>query len=97
MNKISNYLLGAQKQPSLQDFQTKMITRVSLVPNLDHETRKTRIRTPHLKNNNPTRFYCKEKLKIKQGYNQKMYTKLVLNKFFKWGIILLYILTGHLT
>jgi len=26
-------------------------------------------------------FYCKEKYKIKQGYNKKKYTKLVLNKF----------------
>jgi hypothetical protein len=30
-------------------------------------------------NNNPTRFYYKEETKTKQGYDKKMYTKLVLN------------------
>ncbi len=30
-------------------------------------------------NNNPTKFYCKEEMK--QGYDKKMYLKLVLNNF----------------
>jgi hypothetical protein len=32
----------AQKQPRLQDFQTKMKTKASLIPNLDYETKKTK-------------------------------------------------------
>jgi hypothetical protein len=36
-----------------------MKTKVSLVPNRDHETRKTRIRTQHVQNKNPKIFYYK--------------------------------------
>ncbi len=35
----------AQKQPRLHDLLTKMKTNACLVPNLDHETKKTRTRT----------------------------------------------------
>jgi len=38
-------LSWAQKQPRLQDFLTKTKTKVGLVPNPNHETRKTRIKT----------------------------------------------------
>jgi hypothetical protein len=31
-------------------------------------------------NNNSIRFYCKEEIKIEQGYDKKTYPKLVLNK-----------------
>ncbi len=53
-------MLGAQKQRSLQDFITKTIIKVGLVPNPNCETKKQRTGTWHVKNNNPTRFYCKE-------------------------------------
>jgi hypothetical protein len=32
-----------------------------------------------MQDNNPTRFYYKEEIKIKQGYDKKMYSKLMLN------------------
>ncbi len=32
-----------------------------------------------MRNKNPTRFYCKEEIKIKQSYDKKMYPKLMLN------------------
>jgi hypothetical protein len=60
---ILHILSRACKQPRLQDFLTQMKTRVCLIPNLDHETRKTIIRTRHVRNKIPTRFYCKEKTK----------------------------------
>jgi hypothetical protein len=44
-----------------------MRTKGSLVPNPDHETRKTKIRIWHMRNKNLTRFYYKEKIKIKQN------------------------------
>jgi hypothetical protein len=56
-----------------------MRTRGSLVPNVDHEIRKTRIWIWHVRNKNPTRFYYKEKIKIKQSYDMKTYPKLMLN------------------
>jgi hypothetical protein len=37
-----------------------MITRVGLVPNPNCEIKKQITKTQHVKNNNPTRFYCKE-------------------------------------
>jgi hypothetical protein len=43
-------------------------------------------------NKNPTKFYCKEK--IEQGYNRKMYPKLVLNIIKVMGNSTF---TGHLT
>jgi hypothetical protein len=30
-------------------------------------------KTQHVQNKNPTRFYCKEEMKIEQGYDKKMY------------------------
>ncbi len=36
-------------------------------------------------NKNQTRFYYKEEMKIKQGYNKNMYSKLVLNKLKLMG------------
>jgi hypothetical protein len=57
-----------------------MITRISLILNLNHETKKTRKRTQHMQNKNPTRFFCKEEMKTKQGYDKKMYSKLTLNR-----------------
>jgi hypothetical protein len=48
----------AQKQPNLQDFLTKTRTTTSMVPNLDRK--KTKPKTQHVKNKNPTKFYCKE-------------------------------------
>jgi hypothetical protein len=32
-----------------------------------------------VRNKNPTIFYCKEEIKIKQGYDNKTYPKLMLN------------------
>jgi hypothetical protein len=50
-----------------------MKTKVCLIPNLDHETRKTKTKTWHVQNKIPTRFYCKEK--TKQGYDKKNRTQ----------------------
>jgi len=38
-------IIIARKQPRLQDFLTKMRTKASLISNLNHETKKTRIKT----------------------------------------------------
>jgi hypothetical protein len=55
----------------VQDFLTKTKTYASLILNPNRETKKTRIRTKHVQDKNPTRFYCKNKTKIKQGCDQK--------------------------
>ncbi len=47
-----------------------MRTRVGLFLDLGHETKQTRIRTQHMQNKNPMKFYCKKEIKIKQGYKQ---------------------------
>jgi hypothetical protein len=52
-----------------------MVTKASLFPILDHEIKQTKTRC--MQNKNPTRFYCKEK--IKQGYDKKTYPRLVFN------------------
>jgi hypothetical protein len=46
-----------QKQPRLQEFLPKMRTKACLIPNLDHEKKNTRIRTQHVQNKNPIKFY----------------------------------------
>ncbi len=46
-----------------------------------------------MQNNNPTRFYYKEKIKTKQGYDKKMYLKLVLN-ILKESYIFIYTLSA---
>jgi hypothetical protein len=38
-----------------------------------------------MRNKNPKRFYCKEKIKIEQGYDKNMYPKLLLNKLKVMG------------
>jgi hypothetical protein len=40
-----------------------MKTRATVVPNVDHEIRKTRTRTQHVQNKNLTRIYYKEETK----------------------------------
>jgi ATP adenylyltransferase/5',5'''-P-1,P-4-tetraphosphate phosphorylase II len=40
-------------------------------------------KTQHVQYKNPTRFYCKEE--TKQGYDKKIYPKLVLNKLKVMG------------
>jgi hypothetical protein len=70
-------LSWAWKQLSSQDFLTKMRTRACLVPNLNHEIRKTIIRTWDVWNKNLTRFYYKEG---KKKYDKKTYPKLMLNR-----------------
>jgi hypothetical protein len=55
-----------------------MRTKLSLIPNLDHEIGKTKTKTWHMQNKNPTRFYCKKG--IEKGYDKEMYPKLVLNR-----------------
>jgi hypothetical protein len=72
-------LSQAQKQPSLKDFVTKIRTNAGLVPNLDYETRKIRIRIKHMQNKNLKRFYCNKKIRIKQGCEKTTYPKLMLN------------------
>jgi len=49
-----------------------------LIPNSNHETKQTRIRTWCMQNKNSTKFYCKNK--IEQGYNKKTYPRPMLNK-----------------
>jgi hypothetical protein len=66
--------------------------KTSLVPNLDHETKKIRIRTQYVQNKNSIKFYCKENIKTWQGYDKKMYPKLVLNILKVMGYIYLYLL-----
>jgi hypothetical protein len=42
--------------------------------------KKTRNKTQHVRNKNPTIYYCKEEMKTEQGYDKKMYSKLTLNR-----------------
>ncbi len=56
---MSKQLSHAQKQPSLQDFLTKMRTKANFVPNPNHETRKEKNKNMTNANKNPTRFYYK--------------------------------------
>jgi hypothetical protein len=77
-------LSQAQKKPKLQDSLTKTRTKASLIPNPNYETRKTKKMT-QVPKKNPTRFYCKEKMKTKQGYDKKKYPKLVLNRLKVMG------------
>jgi hypothetical protein len=56
-----------------------MKTRASIFPNPNCETKQTKTRTQHMQNKNPMKFYCKEEIKIEQGYDKKTYPKLVLN------------------
>jgi hypothetical protein len=65
------------KKPRWQDFLTQTKTRAYLISNPDHEIRKIKIRTQHMQNKSPARFYCKKG--IKQGYDKKTYPKLMLN------------------
>jgi ATP adenylyltransferase/5',5'''-P-1,P-4-tetraphosphate phosphorylase II len=48
----------------------------SLIPNPNHEIKKNENKNMTHANNNPTRFYCFEEIKSKQGYHPK----LLLNK-----------------
>jgi hypothetical protein len=52
--------------------------RASLIPNPNHETRKNKNKNTTCANKNPTRFYYEEE--IEQGYDQKLYPKLTLNR-----------------
>ncbi len=55
-----------------------MRTNVSLVSNVDHETRKNKNKKTTNVNKNPIRLYYKEE--TKQSYDKKTYPKLVLNR-----------------
>jgi len=57
-----------------------MRTNACLIPNPNHETRKTRIKTWHVQEKNPNFFNYNNKIIIKQSYDKKTYPKLVLNK-----------------
>jgi len=57
-----------------------MKIRVGLIPNLDHETKKTKIRTWQMQDNNSTRFFCNNEIKIEQGCDKRMFPKLMLNR-----------------
>jgi hypothetical protein len=50
-------------------------TRPCLIPNPNHEIRKTKLKTWHVQNKNLKRFYYKNKTRTKQGYDKKKYTK----------------------
>jgi len=45
--------------------------KADLILNLNCETKQTKTRIQHVRNKNPTRFYHKEKIKTKQGYDKK--------------------------
>jgi len=49
-------------------FLTKTRTNANLIPNPDHEKKK---KPQQMQNKNSTRFYCKNKIKIEQGYDKK--------------------------
>jgi len=66
-------------------FLTKTKTSACIFSNPNCETKNSRTRTQHMKNKNPTRYYCMEKTKTKQGYDKEMYPKLVLNKLKVMG------------
>jgi hypothetical protein len=53
-----------------------MRTREGIFPNPNCETKQTRTRTQHMQNKNPMKFYCKEKIKIEQGYDKKNIPKI---------------------
>jgi hypothetical protein len=44
---------------------------------MKQEKQKTKTKTQHVQDNNPTRFYCK--IEIEQGCDKRTYLKLVLN------------------
>jgi hypothetical protein len=46
-----------------------MRTRASIFPNPNCETKQTITITQHVQNKNPMKFYYKEEIKIKQGYD----------------------------
>jgi hypothetical protein len=50
---------------------------MNLIPNSNF---KIRIKTQHVQNKNSTRFYCKNDIRTKQGYDKKTYPKHVLNR-----------------
>ncbi len=62
-------LSWAQKQPKLHELLIKTRTRACLILNPNHEIKKMKTRTKHMKNKNPIRFYYKKG--IKQGYDKK--------------------------
>jgi hypothetical protein len=45
--------------------------KAGLILNPNRETKQTRTRTQHVRKKNPTRFYCKEETKTKEGYDKK--------------------------
>jgi hypothetical protein len=72
--------MGAKITKFIRFFNPKWEQNVGLIPNPNHEARKTKkkeTKTWHVQNNNPTRFYCK--IEIEQGCDKKTYLKLVLN------------------
>jgi hypothetical protein len=70
----------AQNQPTLWNLLNQDENKGKPNPKSRSWNKKTKTRTWHVWNNNPIRFYCKEEIKIKQGYDKKTYPKLVLNK-----------------
>jgi hypothetical protein len=62
---------GHENNQVCEFFKTKMRTRVSLIPNLNCETRKKRIKTSQEQNKKSKKIYCKNEIKIKQGCDKK--------------------------
>jgi len=70
-----------------------MRIRACLIPNTHC---KIGTRTWHMRNKNPMILYCKEKIKIEQGYNKKNTQNWSWTNLKQWGILLLFILIKHL-
>ncbi len=68
----------AWKQPRLQIFLPKTIIKIGLAPNLDHETKLNKIKKTTCVKQESNKIYCKKE--IKQGYDNKTYPKLMLDK-----------------
>jgi hypothetical protein len=45
--------------------------KADLILHLNRETKQIKTKIQHVHNKNPTRFYYKEKIKTKQGYDKK--------------------------
>ncbi len=72
---------------------TKTTTKVSLIPNLNHEIRKMKTKTWHVQNKNSIKIYWKNKIRTKQIYYKKMYPKTNVEQIKGSGESYLYLFT----
>jgi hypothetical protein len=72
-----------------------MRIRASLIPNPNHETRKTKIRIWQGQDNNSTRFYYKNEIITKQGCDKK-HTKIGVEQIKGSGEFYFYLYPLHI-